>query len=175
MPKTRTPKYPYLAATKRQLRLGTLWWCIHHQLMIEPLMEPARTRAAYIRSDKPEHEREVRLQAMRPVRGRLPVTLVRAGAAWAKAQTAESLAVAHYVRVQRRWGISAKTTNALAAANKANIALGHLNAWEAAVRRFRPAIRRLFRKECADVPWNEDGLVFPPELPNIDGNGEPTF
>jgi hypothetical protein len=39
----------------------------HHELLGEPLTEPAENRIAYILSDKPEHEQALRLRLFRPI------------------------------------------------------------------------------------------------------------
>ena len=42
-------------------------WCCHHEVLREKLHEPAERRIAYILSDKPSAEQEVRLNNFRPV------------------------------------------------------------------------------------------------------------
>jgi hypothetical protein len=157
------PKYPYLTATKRQLRLGTLWWLIHHQEMIEPLCQPIQVRVEFIRTEKAAHEIPTRLKSMRPVRGTLPVTLVRAALARARTRAKSDLAEARYIAIEGRWGISVRTDRARVAANRAyRASIASAQAWSRAALRFAPAIRRLFQTECADVLWlDSSGLVFP--------------
>lgn len=78
--------YPYELATPEQRQLGSLWWCIHHRVKLQSLTEPVENRVSHIREHKPEHEVETRLRAMRPVKGALPVAVVKAHADWEKAQ-----------------------------------------------------------------------------------------
>ena len=47
---------------------GTWFWCIHHEAMMEALKQGLQARIHYILTEKPEHEREVRLRALRPVK-----------------------------------------------------------------------------------------------------------
>src|SRR3990167_9045873 len=52
---------------------------LHGRIMpLEVLMEPVEDRIAYIKVEKPEHERAVRLHAMRPVKGQLPEPVLAA-------------------------------------------------------------------------------------------------
>ena len=54
------------------------YWHIHHTTLMEPLTEPIKNRIAFIKSDKPKHERKTRLRLMKPVKGKLPVKLIEA-------------------------------------------------------------------------------------------------
>ena len=60
-------------------------WHIHHQILLEPLLEPIESRIAYIKANKPANEVPTRLKLLRPVKGPLPPGLVKAGEAYAKA------------------------------------------------------------------------------------------
>src|SRR3990167_1615612 len=51
-----------------------------------------RERREYIRTDKPEHERALRLRLLKVVKAPLPPQLAKAYAAWAKARTARAKA-----------------------------------------------------------------------------------
>ena len=77
--------YPYELATPEQRKVGSPWWCVHHEVRLEHLTEPVENRVAYIRSGKAAHEVETRLRAMRPVVGPLPPALQKASADWQKA------------------------------------------------------------------------------------------
>jgi hypothetical protein len=95
--------YPYELATPEQKAIGSLWWCIHHGVKLEPLTEPIENRVAYIREGKAEHERETRLRAMRPVVGPLPPPLVQAYAALEQAGTAQVRARAAWELAYEAW------------------------------------------------------------------------
>ena len=58
--------YPYELATPEQRALGTLWIALHHAVVCERLTEPVEQRVAYIRANKPAHEIETRVRALRP-------------------------------------------------------------------------------------------------------------
>ena len=48
--------------------VGTMFWCIHHAVIVEPLEYPLVNRLEFILKDKPAEQRAIRLQALRPVR-----------------------------------------------------------------------------------------------------------
>ena len=140
--------YPYETATPEQRRIGAWWWLIHHGVRLERLTEPVEDRVAYIRTNKSPHEIEPRLCGMRPVVGPLPAAVVEATAArdkaYAKAKAALNEADAALAKVG-------------AAHAKANPAVDKALAAHGA------EIEALFRKECPDVQWGPDGMVFPQE------------
>jgi hypothetical protein len=72
----------------RDYPLGTLFWPIHHQKLIEPLEEPLVNRVRYILTEKPKDERKIRLRALRPVQdvNNLPDIFVKARAEYVKAR-----------------------------------------------------------------------------------------
>ena len=131
--------YPYELATPEQRAIGSPWWCVHHAVRLEHLTEPIENRVAYIRSDKPAHEVETRLRAMRPVVGPLPPALQKAYADWRKASA-------------DWWKADADWRKAYAD-------------WREAHADHAAEIDALFAAECADVPWGTDGLVFPQAEP----------
>ena len=55
---------------------------VHHKVLMEFLTEPLQNRQRYIREEKPECQREVRLRLLRPVRGKLPPAVEQAWAAY---------------------------------------------------------------------------------------------
>ena len=57
-------------------------WRVHHEVLLEPLTEPIEVRQEYIREQKPEHERELRLRLLKPVTGALPAAVVEASKAY---------------------------------------------------------------------------------------------
>jgi hypothetical protein len=122
--------------------LGTLFWAIHHAVICEPLTEPLANRIEYIQTQKPEHERETRLAAIRPVLHpeKLPTGFCDALAASVRA-------LADYDQNL----ISAK----LAAATH----LAYFHAHDACL----PDLLKQWAEEYPDHPaWDEKtGLVFP--------------
>ena len=68
------------------------YWHIHHDVLLEYTTN-IQERIAYIKSDKPEHERETRLRLMGPVKGALPIAVAKAGAAYTTAGDAYDKAV----------------------------------------------------------------------------------
>lgn len=54
------------------------YWHIYHDVLLEWTTEPIEHRIEYIQTEKPEHERALRLRLLRPVRGSLPASVVEA-------------------------------------------------------------------------------------------------
>lgn len=65
--------------------MTTFAWHVHHELIVEPLTEPIKYRVAYIRENKRADEIGTRLRLFKPVKGKLPVSLVEAGEVYVKA------------------------------------------------------------------------------------------
>lgn len=135
--------YPYELATKAQRKIGSLWWCIHHKLMFEPLTEAIENRVKCIRTKKPEHEQETRLRAMRPVKGPLPKALVEANKRRVEECKRWYEADKRREKEYKRWDEAHKR-------------------WDRAFVVLRSKIEALFRMECPDVKWDNE-LVFPEE------------
>ena len=91
--------YPYELATPEQKQPGSPWWCIHHEVKLEPLSEPIENRARYIREAKAEHEIETRLRAMRPVTGALPEPMRRVDAEWRRVDSE------HAAEIDALWAV----------------------------------------------------------------------
>jgi len=112
------------------------YWHVHHEVLCEPLTEPLANRRKYVRETKPKSKIPIRLKWMTPVKGKVPVALVKAWAAYDKAGAAYDKAWAAY---DKAW----------AAYDKARAARD--KAWDAA----RPALERLHKKEHGnECPWN---------------------
>jgi hypothetical protein len=60
-------------------------WCCHHEILIEPLLDPPENRITYILHDKPEGERAIRLHNFRPARAVLPKAYAEAWKAYVEA------------------------------------------------------------------------------------------
>jgi len=61
------------------------YWHIHHDVLLEPLTEPLKNRIKFIKENKPKDEIELRLKLLKPVRGKLPDEIIKAGRAYDKA------------------------------------------------------------------------------------------
>ena len=58
--------------------MTTYAWHVHHDRLVEPLTEPIETRIAYIKANKPDAERGLRLRLLRVVKDQKAVA-----SAWA--------------------------------------------------------------------------------------------
>src|SRR3990167_2865710 len=100
---------------------------IHHSTLLEPLTEPLGNRIEYIKKYKPEDEQELRLKLIKPVKGKIPIKVAKAGKASAKA-----------------WKASDKAWEAFDKAREASA-----KAWEAYVKTLNSAaIKKLHKKQC---------------------------
>ena len=142
--------YPYETATPKQKKIGSLWWCIHHNAgKLEILVEPIENRVEFIREIKPRCEIETRLRAMRPVVSPLPEQLDKARAELDKARAEQGKAWAECDTAWAEW-YKARAEQGKAWAE-----------WEKARAEHREAIDAAFAADCPDVKWGPDGLVFP--------------
>ena len=170
-----------IAAVDARFAAGeTVWvWAIHHHRRVEMLTEPLSKRIAYVKANKPEREIPIRLRWMQPVQRPelLPLVLVEAGAAYAKAQAALDKAGAAYAKAQaaldKAWAAYAKAQAAydktlaaydktLAALDKAQAAVDKAwTAYDKAGATCEPELRALHEAECPGVPWDSaTGLRF---------------
>jgi hypothetical protein len=176
--------YPYELATPEQRAIGSLWWCIHHQIKLEPLTEPVENRVKAIRETKAAHEQETRLRAMRPVIGPIPEPVQQASAAYWQASAACQQADAACQQASAAWQQAyAAYWQAYAAWQQADTACQQADAayqqasaawqqayaaywqayaaWQQALAGHATEVDALFAVECADVQWGPEGLVFP--------------
>ncbi len=58
------------------------YWHIHHDVLVEPLVELIHNRRAFIIANKPSHEIQTRLRLLKLVCGTLPDAVVQAGVTW---------------------------------------------------------------------------------------------
>mgnify|MGYP001596331657 FL=1 len=164
--------YPYETATEAERRLNTIWCCVHHDVKYEPLTESIEKRIENIRSSKPAHEIERRLRALRPMRGAIPLAVVRAQVAltetreaWAEAHAAWSEVCAALAETH------AVSGEAYAASGKAYAVWTRMNAtwaetlaiWTEAIVAHRNELDALWLENCRDVEWGKDGMVFAKE------------
>ena len=97
-------------------------------LQIKPVAE-IRERRAYIETNKPEHERPLRLKLLKIVKEPLPTKLAKVHAAWEKAYAARVKAYAAWVKADAaRVKVDAARVKAYAARVKANAAWVKANA-----------------------------------------------
>ena len=123
-----TPHVPHLA------------WHLHHEKLLEVCFS-CEERIAYIKSDKPLHEQEIRLRLFRPVVGPLPARLAKALAGWAKARAELAKACTGWVKARTKWDRA-------------------YTKWDRALAGFMPELEEMHRRECPNCPW--DGrTIFP--------------
>jgi hypothetical protein len=84
-------------------KIGDYVWCCHHERLYEQLTERAEARIEYILNEKPEHEREVRLNNFRPV---IDITALAdykkiQQSAWADYKKIQQSAWADYDKIQQ--------------------------------------------------------------------------
>ena len=61
-------------------------WHVHHDVLVEPLLESIQNRIKYIKEFKPKDEIELRLRLLRVVKGELPKEYVEAGKRYCEAR-----------------------------------------------------------------------------------------
>ena len=84
---------------------GVMCWHIHHTRLLELSTEPLKKRAKYILEEKPEDERKLRLQLMRPVLHpeKFPKQLIKASAELGKAYAEVDKARAEWDKARAEW------------------------------------------------------------------------
>jgi len=78
-----------------------IWgWCLHHEALLEPLLEPVWNRIKYVENSKSSEELETRFLNMRPVKNPslLPEYLVKARAVYNKTWDEVEKAWAEYYK-----------------------------------------------------------------------------
>ena len=118
------------------------YWHIHHDVLVEPLTEPIENRIDFIKQDKPKAEIVLRLKLLKPVKGKLPIEVVKAWEAHNKAEEA-------YHKVREAYH---KAEEAYDKAWEA-----YDKAWEAyneVLIKNKKYIEELHNKECPDCPWD---------------------
>ena len=135
-----------------------LAWHCHHEILIEPLTDPAENRIRFILSSKGEHEQALRLHLFRPFRGPIPAKLnkahadrQKADADWQKADADRQKADADRQKADADW-------------QKADADWKKADAdWKKADADWKKADADLFHeKQCKNCPW--DGkTIFPKE------------
>ena len=132
-------------------------WHVHHDRLLEPLVEPIDNRLDWIFRIKRACEIETRLQWLRLVVGPLPKAVVAAGeeyaAAWEECGAAWEKLVAA--------GKKCVTWEKYDAAEEKYDAAGEK--YDAVVAAHRDEIEALHAVECPGCPWDGKRLVLPAE------------
>jgi hypothetical protein len=136
--------------------MGKPYWHIHHGTLLEWNTEPIKNRIEYIKNEKPKHERALRLNLLKPVKGKLPTAVVKARAAYNKAGAACDKAWAAYYKARAAYN---KAWDAYYKAQDAYDKAG--DACCKAICDNQAEIEALHAKECPDCPW--DGKTIFPE------------
>jgi len=164
----------------------SLYWHVYENVIVG-VCRNYDERVNYIKTEKPEHQREVLLRLFQPVRGSLPEEVVKAGQAHDKAEAVwDKARLAHLEakRVRERAiqifdGIKKDDDEIREAAKQ--VLLRAARAYGEAIRVYgnarqvlasteqfydealdknRQAIEELHAKECPNCPWNEI-TIFP--------------
>ena len=136
-------------------------WHIHHDFLVEPLIEPIRNRVRWIMYHKCAEEIPIRLKWMRPVEGALPEPCVAKAREYCKARATEKKAWAkrEKARDERQW--MKNNDEAWAEYTKARDRV-----WDASdeykrtVAEYSEEITRLHAVECPGAPWDGNEMVF---------------
>jgi len=124
-------------------------WHVHHDVLLEPLIETLKNRIAYIKDNKPEDEIATRLRLLKPVVGGLPTAVAEAGKAYDAAWKARFEEWKAYIEARKAYDEAWK---AYREARKAYIEVLAIH---------EPEILALHAIECPDCPWdNEQKTIF---------------
>ena len=138
------------------------WHSGHSHLVTFLTAKEAAARRKFIREQKPENERELRLRLMKRVKGELPLAVAKAKAAWDKANAAWNKANVERNKAMAAWNkANVERNKAVAAWNKAYVAWDKAHAaLDKAYADNMPALEIIHAKECKNCPW--DGkTIFP--------------
>jgi len=122
------------------------YWFLHHDTTVE-WTDDIDERWNYVCAHKPAEELELRLRAMRPVKGKLPEIYIEARKACVEARKAAYEAGKAY----EMWKAAYEAGRAYIKAGRA-----YIEARKACYE----DIEALRIKECSDVPWNGKHIVF---------------
>jgi len=133
------------------------YWHFHHDVVAEPLLHPLEQRRRYIRKYKPALERELRLRLIKPVKGKLPKEVIRAGRAVLKAFARTETIVAENLSGH----LDGHSTHH-AYANAWHEYVRCHDVYKNCLRQHSAEIDALHRAECPACPWN-GRTIFPQE------------
>lgn len=150
---------PTLREERKIVKRLRFYWHIHHDVVVEPLLHPIEERRRFIRKYKPEPERELRLRLIKPVKGKLPKEVIRAGRVMLKAFARTETIIADYER-DRLWAGGYSAHAAYQAAWSGYMRCHTV--YSAILRTHSAEVEALHRAECPACPW--DGrTIFPKE------------
>ena len=135
------------------------YWHIHHGVLFEQATEPIKNRIAYIKAEKAEWERSLRLRLLKPVKDQKRLIAIltaykkavataleayrkATALAWEAYKKAVAPALEAYEKVEDSASEAYKKATALASAKRDR------------------AINALHSKECPDCPWDGE-TIFP--------------
>ena len=116
-------------------------WHVHHNTLLEPLTKPMAHRRAYILEVKPKNEHALRLRLLKPIRGVLPLAVV-------KADIARAATWATFKKIRDSFGTSPAYDRAGLACDRA------IENYIKALTDNRAKIEALHAQECPNCPWN---------------------
>lgn len=137
------------------------YWHIHHNVLLEPLTELLKNRIDYIKQNKPKDEIELRLKLLKPVKGKLPDEVIRAGIAYTKAYNV-------YRKIDNKCQSTIWNDIMIAPNNKVwttycKVEITYtraLDAYVLALKAHKKQINKLHKQECPNCPWNGK-TIFP--------------
>ena len=156
-------------------------WHVHHDVLVEPLLESIQNRIKYIKEFKPKDEIELRLRLLRVVKGELPKEYVEAGKRYCEArrkaikayEEGEKFIEAKQKYYKAKWKVAKEKSKEFIKAEKQYCEAGR-RAIEAeekhhearqkfieakekyykAYKKHEPEILALHAKECPNCTWN---------------------
>ena len=132
------------------------YWHIHHDILLEPLTEPLKNRIEYIKNNKSKNEIELRLKLLKPVKGKLPDEVIKAGEVYYKVQeTSDKSWEAYYKSWEasdKSWEASVKAWEVYVKAREAYVKARE--AYDKILKKYSKEINELHEKECPNCPWN---------------------
>ena len=141
----------------KQISSLTFYWHIHHDELVEPIIEPIENRIEFIKNYKSPREILIRLHLLKPVMGKLPKAVIEAGNAYKKAGIAFDKAHNAFNKAcgpyQKVWRDCHKAWSAY---------LKIKSAYDKVIMAHLPKIEALHKKECPNCPWNGK-TIFPKE------------
>ena len=140
------------------------YWHIHHDILLEPLTEPLKNRIEYIKNNKSKNEIELRLKLLKPVKGKLPDEVIKAGEVYYKVQeTSDKSWEAYYKSWEasdKSWEASVKAWEVYAKAWETRDEAGR--AYTKILKKYSKEINELHEKECPNCPWDsKQQTIFP--------------
>jgi hypothetical protein len=122
------------------------YWHIHHGILLEPLLEPLKKRIEYIKKNKPKKQVKLRLRLLKPVRGKLPDEVIKAGETY-------FIIMTQYLdmwKAARKLGDKYKDWNE----SLEIAAYTAFQNYKAALREHAKELQALHKQECPHCPWN---------------------